>query len=116
MPGPGFCKDTPSEHSDNASPINPHHSDTKNTARNSSRTSLRLTTLNVKNVKSNLVFVQDLLKNCDICCIQEHWLFQFQLPQLNDIDENFISHAKGVDYSDPISPYKYREATEVMLS
>lgn len=61
-------------------------------------------TLNAKNVKSNQIYVKNLLQSCDICCVQEHWLFQFQLDMLNEIDSNFQSHAKAVDERDPISP------------
>ena len=44
-------------------------------------------TPNVKNIKSNEVFVQlqQLLKTADILCIQEHWLFNFKLDLLNSI-------------------------------
>ncbi|KAH3885031.1 hypothetical protein DPMN_009018 [Dreissena polymorpha] len=42
-------------HPSNASLINLHQNDIRNTAPTSSRTSLRLTTFNVQNVKSNLV-------------------------------------------------------------
>ena len=48
--------------------------------------------------------MQYLLNKSDICCVQEHWLFQFQLGQLNNLHANFKAHAKSVDSSDPITP------------
>ena len=56
-------------------------------------------TLNVKNIKSNEVFIQQLLKTVDILCIQEHWLFNFELDLLNSI----LIH-KAVDDNDSVSP------------
>jgi len=48
--------------------------------------------------------MEHLLNENDICCIQEHWLFQFQLPHLNKLHKNFQAHAKAVDERDPIPP------------
>ena len=58
----------------------------------------------MKNVTSNAVFVHELLRRTDICCLQEHWLFTFQLEKLDLIHQDFNSHAKAVDSRDPISP------------
>ena len=66
--------------------------------------SLRIATLNVKNIKSNKVFVQQLLKTVDILCIQEHWLFNFELDLLNSISNTHRCCSKAVDDNDPVSP------------
>ncbi|MEW8547538.1 MAG: reverse transcriptase family protein [Candidatus Thiodiazotropha sp.] len=61
-------------------------------------------TLNVKNVETNGVYVRELLKTCDILALQEHWLFTFQLA---DIENNFTSHlaySKAVDEDSPLPP------------
>ena len=67
---------------------------------------LTIGTLNVKNIVSNKVYVRELLKSCDILAIQEHWLFTFQLA---DIENDFITHkafskAADEDEDDPLSP------------
>ena len=66
--------------------------------------SLRIVTLNIKNIKSNKVFVQQLLKTVDILCIQEHWLFNFELDLLNSISNIHRCCSKAVDDNDPVSP------------
>ena len=48
--------------------------------------------------------MKNLLQDTDICCLQEHWLYNFELKELDDISANFSAHAKAVDYDDPISP------------
>ena len=65
---------------------------------------MKLSSTNVKNVKSNLEYVTSLLKSTDICCIQEHWLFGFQQKELVVISPSFSAHAKSVDMNDPIPP------------
>ena len=67
-------------------------------------TTLKIASLNIKNVKSNRIYIQQLLQNFNIICIQEHWLFQFQLPHLNDLSSEHTFHGKSVDMNDPISP------------
>ena len=44
------------------------------------------------------------MQKTDICCLQEHWLFKFQLDRLDGIFPGVVSHAKAVDEIDPISP------------
>lgn len=44
------------------------------------------------------------LKNCDILLLQEHWLFQYQLPFLNEINTNITAVGKGVDLRNPLPP------------
>ena len=65
---------------------------------------LRIGTLNVKTIESNTAYVRELLKTCDILAIQEHWLFNFQLP---DLEKSFPSHfvySKAVDDNNPLPP------------
>ena len=65
---------------------------------------LTIGTVNVKNVETNEVYMREILKTCDILAIQEHWLFAFQLPE---IENKFISHlaySRAVDEDSPLPP------------
>ena len=64
------------------------------------RMELRIGTFNVQNVKSNSLYLQKLLKEVDILCIQEHWLYCNEKQQLSKIDPNFVCAAKSVDDND----------------
>ncbi|MES9880512.1 MAG: reverse transcriptase family protein, partial [Sedimenticola sp.] len=63
-----------------------------------------MTTLNVKNVETNRQYVEKLLTDTDVLCLQETWLFTYQLDQLNNISSKHSSHGKSVDENDPIPP------------
>ena len=43
---------------------------------------LKVGTFNVKNIETNKVYINMLLNFYDILAIQEHWLFNFQLPEI----------------------------------
>ena len=45
------------------------------------------------------MLVSDLLKICDICLIQEHWLFNEQLHNLNIDNEFLLCGVSGMDSS-----------------
>ena len=65
---------------------------------------LTIGTLNVKNIETNEVYIRELLNTCDILGIQEHWLFTFQLAE---IEKNFTTHhafSKAVDQDSPLPP------------
>ena len=68
---------------------------------NSPTNRLSVITLNIKNVKGNL---QKLIQEHDIICLQEHWLFGFELKLLDEISDNHKAHAKSVDMNNPIPP------------
>ena len=46
---------------------------------------LKIGTLNVKNIDTNIAYTRELLDSYDILVIQEHWLFSFQLLNLENI-------------------------------
>ena len=48
----------------------------------SSCSSLRLICLNVRGLLSNSDYVHQLLRDCDICAISEHWLHHYNLTKL----------------------------------
>ena len=61
-------------------------------------------TLNVKNIETNEVYIRDLLSEYDILAIQEHWLYSFQL---SNIERTFVTHnaySKAVDEENPLPP------------
>ena len=60
--------------------------------------------LNVKNIKTNKVYIEQILKSIDILCIQEHWPFSFELGLLNSGSPTHRCHNKAVDDNDPVSP------------
>ena len=52
-------------------------------------TTLRICTLNLHGFNNSKLYLQDLCKNNDIVCIQEHWLTSPQLLKFNDVHEDF---------------------------
>ena len=52
-------------------------------------TTLRICTLNLHGFNNSKLYLQDLCKNNDIVCIQEHWLTSSQLLKFNDVHEDF---------------------------
>ncbi len=44
------------------------------------------------------------LQETDVLCVQEHWLYQYELKYLEDFHQDFYSHAKAVDEENPIPP------------
>lgn len=65
---------------------------------------LTIATLNVKNIESNAVFVKELLQDCDFLAIQEHWLFNFQLQELEKKFSSHLAHSKAADDDNPLPP------------
>ena len=66
---------------------------------------VNISTINVKNIETNEVYLKELLKTCDILAIHEHWLFLFQLGNIETT--KFVSHyaySKAVDDNDPPPP------------
>ena len=54
-------------------------------------------TFNIKNVETNILFTQKLSKKVDILFLQETWLFNFQLPLLQEYFSSHTSCGKAVD-------------------
>ena len=51
-------------------------------------------TLNVEKIKTNIKYVYSLIKDLDILCIQEHWLYNFEEPILKTLLPDFCYHIK----------------------
>ena len=66
-------------------------------------TKIKLATLNIENVTSNYAYLQDLLKFCDIVCIQEHWLHRFEVGVLEKIIPDHHFAIKCYDDTNHIS-------------
>ena len=62
--------------------------------------SLRLVSYNCRGWRSGSDYVKSLLESCDVCFIQEHWLFREHLGSLN-ISNDFLSvGVSGMDSSE----------------
>ena len=61
-------------------------------------------TLNVKNIETNEAFVCELLKKYDVLALQEHWLFNFQLPDIEKRFPSHSAHSRAVDEDNPLPP------------
>ena len=57
---------------------------------------IRIISYNCRGWKSASNFVFNLLNDCDICMIQEHWLFKEQLQSLNIGDEYSSTAVSGM--------------------
>jgi exonuclease III len=66
--------------------------------------SLHVGTLNVENFYTNIEYIKQMLHRCDILCIQEHWLYNFQSADIQlELDDVCVA-IKCVDDNDPIPP------------
>ena len=65
---------------------------------------LRVATINIDNIKSNLCYVHELLKNSNILLVQEHWLHRFEVNLLQDLLPSYKSHVKCFDDDQLLPP------------
>ena len=65
---------------------------------------LKISTFNVKNIETNKQYLLKLIRTSDIVCLQETWLFNFQLKTLSKLHKNFEGFGKAVDDDDPLPP------------
>ena len=64
---------------------------------------LTVASLNAEGMAYNLFYISELMENCKIICLQEHWYFQSQIPDIRQqIEWDF--HARGADYNNPLPP------------
>ena len=49
---------------------------------------IRIATINIQNVTSNMVCLIDLLGEHDVVCVQEHWQYEFEAASMNDISRS----------------------------
>ena len=65
---------------------------------------ISLVTLNVKNMKTNMTYLQSLAKTHPIILLQEHWLYAFETTLAQQVYGNSNYHIKCVDDIDPLPP------------
>ncbi|CAC5379549.1 unnamed protein product [Mytilus coruscus] len=65
---------------------------------------LNILSFNCKNIKTCDPLFSEILFNYDIVLLQEHWLFDCQLPLLDNIHSDFNGVGKAVDSDDPLPP------------
>ena len=67
---------------------------------------MRILSINIENIHSNKVYIQYQVQKFkpQFIAIQEHWLFRFQIEDLNEIFPQYEFHAKCADDCQPLSP------------
>ena len=65
---------------------------------------IRIATINIQNVTSNMVCLIDLLGEHDVVCVQEHWQYEFEAASVNDISRSHNCFVKCVDSNNLIDP------------
>ncbi|CAC5406055.1 unnamed protein product [Mytilus coruscus] len=79
--------------------------DNRNTQQSSQR--LNIITCNIEGVKGNSAYLSDLSKEQDIICLQEHWLWSFELQKLDEKLTDYIKvFGRSHDCNEPITNYK----------
>jgi endonuclease/exonuclease/phosphatase family metal-dependent hydrolase len=68
------------------------------------QSNLSLATFNCKNIKTSKLMLNELATTAQIILLQEHWLYNYELPLLNSLHANFNAVGKSVDDEDPITP------------
>ena len=68
---------------------------------------MAIATLNVEGFKSNLIYVEEILAECHILCLQEHWLLNYEVSDALECLPKYKSNFKCVDDNIPSLP-KYR--------
>ena len=56
---------------------------------------LRLSTWNIGGIMTNVLHLQNCLRNSDICMIQEHWLYPDSLDFLSSLNKDFIGWGRS---------------------
>ena len=58
----------------------------------------------MENLKTNIEYVLHLLDEADILCLQEHWMYNYEEPLINELLPNLHYNMKCTDDNDPITP------------
>jgi hypothetical protein len=67
-------------------------------------TTYKIATINIENFKTNLQYVHDLLSQVDLLCVQEHWMYNYEIPTIKQYIPEVCYQVKCVDDANPISP------------
>ncbi|VDI08389.1 Hypothetical predicted protein [Mytilus galloprovincialis] len=71
-----------------------------------SRQRLNIITCNIEGVKGNAAYLSDLSKEQDIICLQEHWLWSFELQKLDEKLADYKIFGRSHDCNEPITNYQ----------
>ncbi|CAC5406067.1 unnamed protein product [Mytilus coruscus] len=71
-----------------------------------SRQRLNIITCNIEGVKGNSAYLSDLSKEQDIICLQEHWLWSFELQKLDEKLTDYKVFGRSHDCNEPITNYQ----------
>ncbi|CAG2201933.1 unnamed protein product [Mytilus edulis] len=71
-----------------------------------SRQRLNIVTCNIEGVKGNAAYLSDLSKEQDIICLQEHWLWSFELQKLDEKLADYKIFGRSHDCNEPITNYQ----------
>ena len=77
---------------------------------------IRIISYNCRGWNSASNFVSNLMDDCDICLIQEHWLFKEQLQNLNISDEFSSIAVSGMVTSEFVAGRPYGGCAILSLS
>ncbi|CAG2201913.1 unnamed protein product [Mytilus edulis] len=62
--------------------------------------------LQIEGVKGNAAYLSDLSKEQDIICLQEHWLWSFELQKLDEKLADYKIFGRSHDCNEPITNYQ----------
>ena len=66
---------------------------------------IRIVSYNVRGFRSGQSFVSDLLHQCDLLCLQEHWLLDQHLSTTNICEEFIVTGVSGMEPDSLIRPF-----------
>ena len=64
----------------------------------------KIATINIENIKTNLPFLHQLMDRVDVLCVQEHWLYHFEAPNVGQFVQGLHHQIKCCDDNNPICP------------
>ena len=62
--------------------------------------------LNIQNILANEVYLRAVLSQCDLLCVQEHWIFSNRKSIFQEIITSHEVEAKSVDNENPLFDHK----------
>ena len=63
---------------------------------------ISLATINIENINSNILHLQQLLQTNDIVCMQEHWLHRFEAKRMQELLPDYQFSIKCYDDNHPV--------------
>ena len=69
---------------------------------------MKISTVNIEGVKSNIPFLIELSKSEPIICIQEHWLHDYEQSVMENLIPNYSGSVQGWDINEKVTNFKAR--------